>query len=106
MQNKERYKKALEYSEKYSVGHMKVINILIDLEVNHETTASVKYLIDKTGLTMPTVYSALKALQKDSVIIKSSHFANTYVFNQERIEQIIEQVEYKQSIPNSSKKHL
>jgi DNA-binding MarR family transcriptional regulator len=102
MKNKKELQKAIKEMEKYSLGHRSVANILIELESEYQTTASVQYLMDKTGFTKPTVYAALRVLQKDNMFSKSHDFTNTYTFNKERIAQIIEQFEHKIAIPNAS----
>jgi Fe2+ or Zn2+ uptake regulation protein len=100
MKNKIQLKKAIQDMEKYSHGHRAVANILIELEDDYQTTASVPYLMDKTGLTKPTIYAALKVLQKDNVVSKNHDFINTYLFNKERVDQIIDQCQRRMNIPS------
>jgi len=88
MENKELIKKAIRSTEKYSEAQYKVFDLLADIEVNREINVSAKFIINRTGLTMPTVYSALKIFQKDNVLMKT--YNNTYKFNYEKLKQIIE----------------
>jgi hypothetical protein len=44
-----------------------------------------------TSLTKPTIYSSIKILKKDGVLIKDKDFRNTYTFDQKRINEIISQ---------------
>lgn len=99
--DKDLLKKAVVGIEKYSQGHCLVANILIELEYEYQATASIPYLISKTGLTKPTVYSALSMLQKDQLITKSKDFVNTYIFDRTRVEKLIDQYLKKISIPDA-----
>lgn len=81
-------KNAIRSTEKYSTAQYKVFDLLADIETNGEINASVKFIMERTKLTMPTVYSALRLFQKDNVIIKN--YSNTYKFNQEKLKQIID----------------
>lgn len=100
MIDKDLLKRAVVGIEKYSQGHCAVAHILIELECDYQATASISYLISKTGLTKPTVYSALSMLQKDNLITKSKDFVNTYIFDRTRVERLIDQYLKKSSIPD------
>jgi Fe2+ or Zn2+ uptake regulation protein len=98
MDNKEQFKEAIHNIEKYSKAQSKVADVLVDLAVNYETIASAKYIIDKTNLTRPTVYAALDLFQKDSILTKNKNFKNTYIFNKERIQKIIDYYKHKKEL--------
>ena len=98
MKNQDVIKAAIKSTEKYSPSQYKVFDLLIDIGNEQEVNASVKFIMERTNLTMPTVYAALKALQKDNVIIKNPNFSNTYDFNHEKLKQIIELYNNKNSI--------
>lgn len=83
-------KKAIRSTEKYSASQYKVFDVLVDLSINDEINASVRYLMDRSGLTMPTVYTALRLLQRDKVLIKNAGFSNSYSLNKEKLEQVLE----------------
>jgi hypothetical protein len=99
--DKELLKKAVVGIEKYSQGHCLVACVLIELECDYQATASIPYLISKTGLTKPTVYSALSMLQKDKLITKNQDFVNTYIFDKTRVQQLTDQYLKKISIPDA-----
>ncbi|CAF4177978.1 unnamed protein product [Rotaria magnacalcarata] len=69
MKNKEEFLKALHGLEK--------------------VTGSIEYLIKATGLTKPTVYTSLKILKKDNLLIKNNDYRNTYDINSLKIDEII-----------------
>ena len=98
MNDKHQFKEAIHNIEKYSESQCKVADILIDLEKNYEATASVKYIIEKTNLTLPTVYTALNLFQKDKILSKSKDFKNTYIFSKDRIQEIIDYYYYKKDL--------
>jgi Fe2+ or Zn2+ uptake regulation protein len=98
MKNKNLLKTALRSTERYSDSQYRVFDLLVDIANDSEVSASVKFIIDRTKLTMPTVYTALKALQKDDIIIKSPSANNTYKFNQGKLEEITELYNNKKSI--------
>ena len=88
--DKNQFATAFKNIEKYSDAQCKIAEVLIELEKDYEVTASVKYIIEKTNLTLPTVYNALKLFQKDKIILKNKNFQNTYTFNKERVQEIID----------------
>lgn len=90
MKNKNLLKTAIRSTERYSDSQYKVFDLLIDLASGSEVSASAKFIIERTKLTMPTVYSALKILQKDNILVKSPSANNTYKFNQEKLEEVTE----------------
>lgn len=98
MKNQTVIKEAIKSTEKYSPSQYKVFDLLVDIANEHEVNASVKFIMERTHLTMPTVYGALKALQKDNVIIKNPNFSNTYNFNHEKLKQMIDLYHNKQAV--------
>ncbi len=81
-------KKAIRSTEKYTAAQYQVFDLLADIETSNEINASVKFIMERTKLTMPTVYTALKILRKDKIITKEH--TNTYSFNPEKLRQIID----------------
>lgn len=98
MENRDVVKSAIRSTEKYSPSQYKVFDLLVDIANNYEVSASAKFIIERTHLTMPTVYNALKNLQKDKIIIKNPSFHNTYSFNSEKLKQIIVLHQNKQNV--------
>lgn len=88
MKNQDLIKDAIRSTEKYSTAQYKVFDLLVDIAVNEEVNASVKFIMERTKLTMPTVYSALKAFQRDNVMVKI--YNNTYKFNDNKFKQLID----------------
>ena len=89
MKNKEKLKEAIKNIEKYSDAQSKVAEVLIELEKNYEAIISIQNLTKETRLTKPTVYTAIDLFVKDGLLTKSTNFKNTYIFNEERAQEII-----------------
>lgn len=80
--------KAINELESYSNSKKKIFSLLLDLSEDNEVSISAQSLIKMTGLTMPTVYTALKALQKDEVIFKNPSSPNNFKFNKDKLDKI------------------
>lgn len=91
MENKEEFYNAVLGLQKYSISISKLLDTFLKLENNNQFTASIDYLMKTTSLTKPTVYSSIKILKKDGLLVKDKDFRNTYIFNQIRINEIIAQ---------------
>lgn len=91
MENKDEFYNAVLGLQKYSTSIYKLIDTFLKLENNNQLTASIDYLMKTTSLTKPTVYSSIKILKKDGLLVKDKDFRNTYTFNQTRIKEIIAQ---------------
>jgi len=98
MKNKEEFFEALKGLEKYSNSTYKLIETLLKIESDYRVTGSIEYLMKATGLTKPTVYTSLKILKKDNILIKNDDYRNTYDFNALKMEDIINQYKQHQSI--------
>ncbi len=96
MENKDIFYNAILGLQKYSTSTCRLLDTFLKLENNNQITASIEYLIKTTSLTKPTIYSSIKILKKDGVIIKDKDFRNTYTFDQARIYEII--LQYKKQI--------
>ena len=94
MENKEEFFNALEGLEKYSNSICKLVDTFLKIESDGQVTGSVAYLMKVTKLTRPTIYSSLKILKKDHIIIRNDDYRNTYEFNPIKIKEIVSQ--YKQ----------
>lgn len=91
MENKDIFYNAILSLQKYSTSTYKLLDTFFKLENNCQFTASIEYLMKTTSLTKPTIYSSIKILKKDGVLIKDKDFRNTYTFDQKRINEIISQ---------------
>lgn len=100
MRNKEQFLKALTGLEKYSNSTCKIMEVLLKLESDYRVTSSIEYLMKTTGLTKPTVYTSLKILKKDGIIVKNNNYRNTYDFNSIKMEDVINQYKRLISISN------
>ena len=98
MKNKEEFLKALHGLEKYTNATSKLIETILKIESDYRVTGSIEYLIKATGLTKPTVYTSLKILKKDNLLIKNDDYRNTYDINSLKIDEIINQYKQNQSI--------
>ena len=88
MMDKMLLQKAIAEMENYSPSKKKILSLLLNLEEGEEVIISAKSLIKLSGLTMPTVYTALKALQKDEIIVKNPSSPNSFKFNILNLEKI------------------
>lgn len=88
MMDKMLLQKAIAEMENYSPSKKKILSLLLNLEEGQEVSISAKSLIKLSGLTMPTVYTALKALQKDEIIFKNPSSPNSFKFNISNLEKI------------------
>ena len=86
--NKMILQKAIDNLESYSNSKKKILSLLLELSEDNEAAVSAKSLIKMTGLTMPTVYTALKGLQKEEVIYKNPNSPNSFKFNVGKLEKI------------------
>lgn len=86
--NKMLIQKAINELESYSNSKKKIFSLMLDLSEDNEVSISAQSLIKMTGLTMPTVYTALKALQKDEVIFKNPVSPNSFKFNKDKLDKI------------------
>ena len=80
--------KAINELESYSNSKKKILSLLLSLSEDNEVSISAQSLIKMTGLTMPTVYTALKTLQKDEIIFKNPSSPNSFKFNQDKLDKI------------------
>jgi DNA-binding MarR family transcriptional regulator len=80
--------KAIKDIESYSNSKKKIFSLLLELAEDNEVSISAQSLIKMTGLTMPTVYTALKTLQKDEVIFKNPSSPNSFKFNKDKLDKI------------------
>jgi Fe2+ or Zn2+ uptake regulation protein len=81
--------KAIESNQTYSESERKVLLELVRISVENIAIASVKELINRTGCATTTVYTALKGLQNDNIIMKIHNKSNSYELNMDKIEFII-----------------
>lgn len=82
-------KEAIKNFGNYSLKQYDVISALIDISVNQTISIKVDVLCEITHLKRSTVYFALKAFQKDELIIKDKKKHSLYKFNQERLDDLI-----------------
>lgn len=80
--------KAIKDIESYSKSKKQIFSLLLELAEDNEVSISAQSLIKMTGLTMPTVYTALKTLQKDEVIFKNPSSPNSFKFNKDKLDKI------------------
>jgi len=97
MSPKEMLKDAIYTSGLYSNNQCKVINTLIDISINNVAQASVKFLVEKTGVKSPTIYFALKMFQKDGLIIKNQQLGG-FEFQQPKLDFLLESHSKKKSM--------
>jgi hypothetical protein len=98
MKNKDEFYQALKGLEKYSTSVCKLIDTFLKIESDCRVTASIEYLMEATGSTKPTIYSSIKTLKKDHIIMKNNDYRNTYDFNVTKVNDIICQYKKQQSI--------
>jgi len=96
MINKELIIKAIPNSDLYTESESKILQELIRISIEGIAVASAKYLIKITGISVTTVYTSLKSLQKNELIIKLSNQANTYKLNEKKLNRIVEIYESKE----------
>lgn len=94
---KEMIKEAISNSDLYSNNQCKVFNILLDIATDNIAQASVKFLVEKTGVKAPTIYFALKMFQKDGLIIKNQHLGG-FEIQQQKLDFLLKSYQKKQSV--------
>jgi len=97
MIDKNLIKLAIRSTEKYSRSQYIIFDLLVDVSIDYEVNASTKFIVERTGFIRHTVATALKALQKDAILIKNFEFQNTYRLNEEKLKKIIELYHTKQT---------
>lgn len=98
MINKELLIQAIPHSELYTESESKILQEFVKIAIEEKIIVSAKYLIKLTGLSVTTVYTSLRSLQKDGIIIKLNNEVNSYEFNKEKINQLIQLYQNKQAM--------
>ena len=98
MENKELLKKAIISFEEYTPSQSEVLNLLIDVAVGNIANAKVSFIESKTGVKAPTIYFALKTFLKDGLLNKDANKMNAFVFNQEKLDYIVQLYQNKQKV--------
>lgn len=81
---------AVANSELYSDIQSKILQELIKVSIDRLATASAKYLQKTVGVSIAAIYTALKALQNNGIIIKVLNENNTYRLNEEKLAYIVQ----------------
>jgi Fe2+ or Zn2+ uptake regulation protein len=89
MENKKMLKESVESLDRYTSNQCKVFNALVDLSVDNLVYASVMDLHKRTGVTRPTVYSAINAFQRDGIITKDFENFGSFKFQQDKIDLLL-----------------
>jgi Fe2+ or Zn2+ uptake regulation protein len=90
IQDKDTLIAAVANSELYSDIQSKILQELIKVSINQLATASAKYLHKTLGVSIAAIYTALKVLQNNGVIIKVLNENNTYKLNEEKLEYMVQ----------------
>lgn len=93
---------AIESSELYSSVQSKILQELIKISTDYLATASAKYLHRTVGVSIAAIYTALKVLQNNGIIIKVLNENNTYRLDQEKLVYILQLHQNKNEKKNST----
>ena len=90
------FRQAVQEFGKYTDNQSKVLCFLVENAVDNLVYTPVTKLSKKTGVTRPSIYSALNVLQIDGIIHKDQDTKGAFNIQQEKIDFILNS--YKKSL--------
>jgi Fe2+ or Zn2+ uptake regulation protein len=90
MKNKEELKKAIRAFGEYTPSQWIILDLFLDIEIEHKVHATAKYIAEEMQIKTPTIYFALNLFLKDGLILKDAGVSKAYILSDNKFNYILE----------------